>query len=69
MGMKADFTLRSLELVDITNRTDRPICCGGYGDVWKAKLRGSDVALKTLRPHTYATWQSLLPVPYSAHLI
>lgn len=42
-----------LEVGDITERGAHPVKCGGYGDVWRAKRRGMDVALKTLRPHTY----------------
>lgn len=40
---------QSLYLDGITEKSERPVAVGGFGDVWKARYKNGYVALKVLR--------------------
>lgn len=40
---------RSLEIPLCYDPKDNPLCCGGFGEVWKGEYRGREVAAKVLK--------------------
>jgi hypothetical protein len=49
-------------LGDIENRSDHAIAGGTFGDVWKGKMHGQEVAIKVLRVYESVDARKLLKV-------
>lgn len=47
LAIRSRVTPRTLDIDGITDRSEYPIFCGGFGDVWRASWKGRQVALKT----------------------
>ena len=56
---------RSVQIPLCYNRTDAPLCYGGFGEVWKGEHQGREVAVKVLRVYVTSNLLKIKKVGFS----